>query len=237
MIPTSDITTVPASVLVPTIISSTNPAPITGIVNITPAAMADPADVSQIRFTRYTDSDFSMDYPSAWSVSKSTYTSYICRRTDTTWWYQNELRTIGPFYFGEVDSLKKPARIVTFTSADGRQKVVAFISDFHDNANQNFGIDPNIQWVKNKVTENYPDVAGTAVGDYQYDRSGNSMTVRYSVTMPVGTKSYPLAYTIKNFFTVHHNYEFAFVSDNENIQKYRNLGERILSSITPNDIS
>jgi len=63
------------------------------------------------------------------------------------------------------------------------------------------------------------------------------MTVRYSVTMPVGTKSYPLAYTIKNFFTVHHNYEFAFVSDNENIQKYRNLGERILSSITPNDIS
>ena len=237
MIPTSEITTVPASVPVPTMIPITSPAPIPATADKTPAALADPADVSQIQFTRYTDSDFSMDYPSAWNVSRSTYTSYICRRTDTTWCYQNELRTIGPFYFGEMDGLKKPARIVTFTSADGRQKVVAFISDFFDNANQNFGIDPNIQWVKNKVTENYPDVAGSAVGDYQYDRSGNSMTVRYSVTMPVGTKSYPLAYKIKNFFTVHHNYEFAFVSDNENIQKYRNLEERILSSITPNDIS
>jgi hypothetical protein len=239
--PASEIPTVPASVSLTTIFPTTSPTTITTTIppklNAVPAAEADPADVSQIRFIRYADSDFSMDYPSAWNISKSTYTSSICGRTDTSWCYQNELRTIGPFYFGEMEGLKKPARIVTFTSADGRQKLVAFISDFFDNANQNFGIDPNILWVKNRVTDSYPDVAGSAVGDYQYDRSGNSMTISYSVTMPVGSKAYPLAYKTKNFFTVHHNYEFAFISDNENIQKYRNLEERILSSITPNDIS
>ena len=130
MIPTSDITTVPASVPVTTMIPVTSPATIPATADTTPAAMADPADVSQIQFTRYTDSDFSMDYPSAWNVSKSTYTSYICRRTDTTWCYQNELRTIGPFYFGEMDGLKKPARIVTFTSADGQAESRCFYLRF-----------------------------------------------------------------------------------------------------------
>jgi hypothetical protein len=206
-------------------------------VTATPAAKADPPDVSQIQFIRYTDSDFSMDYPSTWSISKSTYTSYFCKPIERTGCYENELKTIGPFYFGETEGLKKPSRIVTFTSADGKQKVAAFTSDFLDNAHQNFGIDPNIQSIKDRVTDNYPDVAGSAVGDYQYDRSGNSMTIRYSVTMPVGSDAYPLAYKTKNFFTVHHNYEFAFISDIENIQKYRNLAERILSSISTYDIS
>jgi hypothetical protein len=237
IMPTSEITTVPISVPVTTIIPATSPTTMIAITKAKFIATADPVDVSEIQFTRYTDSDFSMDYPSTWSVSKSTYTSYFCKPIERTGCYENELKTIGPFYFGETDGLKKPARIVTFTSADGKQKIVAFISDFLDNANQNFGIDPDIQWVKDRVTDNYPDVAGSAVGDYQYDRSGNAMTISYSVTMPFGSDAYPLAYKIKNFFTVHHNYEFAFVSDVENIQKYRNLEERILSSITPYDIS
>jgi hypothetical protein len=232
IIPSSEITTV--SISVPTI----NPPTIANI-NATSMATADSTDVSQIQFTQYSDNDFSMDYPSTWNVSKSTYTSYFCNPT-VTYCYQNEVKTIGPFNFKEDSTLKKPSRMVTFTSADGKQKIVAFTSDFLNGANGNIGIDPNIQWIKNRVTDNYPDVAGSAVGDYQYAKlGGNSyiMSISYSVTMPVGSEAYPLAYKMKNFFTLHHSYEFAFISDNENIQKYRNLEERIFSTITPNDIS
>jgi hypothetical protein len=237
--PTSEIPTVSASVpaTTPTIRPTANPTTMVVAVNETPAAKADPTDVSQIQFLRYSDGDFSMDYPSTWNITKSTYTSYFCKPIERTGCYETELKTIGPFYFGETAGLKKPARIVTFTSADGTQKVVSFISDVLDNSHQNFGIDQDIKWAKDRMTDNYPDVAGFAVGDYQYDRTGNSMTISYSVTMPVGSDAYPLAYTIKNFYTVHRDYEFAFVSDVENIQKYRNLEERILSTITPYDIS
>lgn len=237
VMPVSEIPAVSPSVPVTTIIPATSATTTIATITAIPAAKADPTDVSEIRFIQYRDSDFSMDYPSTWTVIKSTYTSYFCKPVERTGCYEHELKTIGPFYFGETDNLKKPTRIVTFTSADGRQKIVAFISDFLDNANQNFGIDPDIRWVKDRVTDNYPDVAGTAVGDYQYDRSGNSMTISYTVMMPVGSEAYPLAYKTKNFFTVHHNYEFAFISDVENIQKYRNLEERILTSITTYDIS
>jgi hypothetical protein len=232
---TSGIPTVSPSV--PGTTPTTSPTTMIATVNATPSVKADPTDVSQIQFLRYTDSDFSMDYPSTWNIAKSTYTSYFCKPVERTGCYETELKTIGPFYFGETAGLKKPTRIVTFTSADGKQKVVSFTSDVLDNAHQNFGIDQDIKWAKDRVTDNYPDVAGFAVGDYQYDRSGNSMTIRYTVTMPVGSDAYPLAYKMKNFYTVHHDYEFAFISDTENIQKYRNLEERILSTITPYDIS
>jgi hypothetical protein len=203
------------------------------IVNATPKAIADPIDVSQIQFTRYSDSDFNMDYPSTWHVSRSTYNAYNCISNQGMKCYQNEIKTIGPFDF------KTSSRIVSFTSADGKQKIVAFTSDFGDSMTGYYTINPILEWAKNRVTENYPDVADTAVGDYQYNKMGgnsNIMQVSYSVTLPVGSAAYPLAYKMKDFVTSHHLYEFAYISDNENIQKYRNLEERILSSITPNDM-
>jgi hypothetical protein len=122
-----------------------------------------------------------------------------------------------------------------FISADGTQKLVAFTSDFLDHLDGNFILNPTLEWAKDRVTINYPDVSGSAVGDYQYSGSGKTMTSRHTVTMPKGSAAYPLAYTMKNFVTIHHDYEFAFISDNENIEKYKNLKERIFSSITLND--
>ena len=203
----------------------------------TPAASPDPVDVSDIRFVRYTDNDFSLDYPSTWNVSESTYTSYTCTATANNRCYRNELKTIGPFDFSDDDRLKKPSRIVTFTSADKKQNVVAFTSDFLDHLNGNYVLNPTLEWSKELVTVNYPDVPGTVVGDYAYTQSGNIMTSRHTVTMPKGSAAYPLAYTMKNFVTLHHNYRFAYISDNVNIEKYRNLRDRILSSITLNDLA
>jgi hypothetical protein len=225
-------TTVPVTtVLVTTVIPT---ATVAGV-NEIPTAKADPVDVSEIQFKRYSDGDFSLDYPSTWSVVKSTYTAYFCKATETTKCYQAEVKNIGPFYFSEYSNLKKPARIVTFTSPDSKQKVVAFISDFTDSKSGNFVLDSTLEWAQYQVTANYPDVPGSAVGDYQYATTGNTMFSRYTVTLPEGSLAYPLAYSMKDFVTTHHDYEFAFISDRENIQKYHNLNERIFSTITPID--
>jgi hypothetical protein len=63
---------------------------------------ADPVDIQQITFSQYSDDDFSMDYPSSWTIASSVYTPY----------------QVGPFYLYDDPRLNKPYRVVTFTSPD-----------------------------------------------------------------------------------------------------------------------
>ena len=181
---------------------------------------ADPTDLSEITFSHYSDSDFSLDYPSTWNITKSTFTLYNCNSVEANRCYQNETKTIGPFFFNEDPSLKKVVRIVTFSSADGNQKITAFTSDFLDNLNGNFILNPDLKWTQYQVTTNYPDIGATAIGNYKYAKSGNTMYSIFTMTAPPGSVEYPLAYTKKTFVTMHHIYEFTLISDNENIQKY-----------------
>ena len=102
----------------------------------TPILKPDPTDVSEINFLHYSDSDFSVDYPSTWTIANSTYFPYYCEsildtsRNDYHVCFENETKSIGPFYFWENDHYKKPYRIVTFTSTDGKLKFVSFTQDF-----------------------------------------------------------------------------------------------------------
>jgi len=232
MTPTSEATTVSTSVPATTIPTTT-----VAIVNTTPKAIADPTDVSQIQFTHYSDSDFSLDYPSTWNISKTTFILYNCNSVEANRCYQTEIKTIGPFFFNEDTNLKKAVHIVTFTGADGTQKIVAFISDFLDGKNGNYILNPDLKWAQDQLTINYPDIGASALGNYQYNKVGNTMSSSFTVTAPAGSVEYPLAYSTKNFVTIHHLYEFALISDNENIQKYYNLNNYILKSITPADKS
>jgi hypothetical protein len=204
-------------------------------VNTTTAPTPDPVDLSRIRFTRYPGPDFSLDYPSGWTVSTSGYTSFSCMMTSSVSCYQIVVKTFGPFDFNDYGYLEKPVRIVTFTSADRRQKVVAFTSDFAGDHVGNLEPDPDLVRAKNLVTQDYPDVSGSAVGDYQHARSSNTVTSTYSVLLPAGTAAYPLAYTMKNYVTFHHEYAFAYISDNENFRVYHALRDHILGSIVPAD--
>jgi hypothetical protein len=210
------------------------PAPIL-VVNETPAPTPDPADVSRIRFTRYSDPDFSLDYPSGWTISTSTYTSHPCTMTSSVPCYQTEVKVTGPFDFNDYSYLNKPARIVTFTSADRRQKLVAFTSDFTADQTGNLAPDPDLARAKNLVTQDYPDVPGSAIGDYRYARTANTLTSTYILVLPEGTAAYPLAYTMKNYVTFHHVYAFAYISDIRNFRTYHDLNDHILASIIPAD--
>jgi hypothetical protein len=195
----------------------------------------DPTNVAEINFSHYSDSDFSLDYPTAWSVAKSTFTLYNCNSVETDRCYLTEIQTIGPFDFHENAHLKKEVRVVTFASADGSQRMVAFISDFLDGLTGNFMLNPDLTWAQAQVARDYPDIGSTGVGNYQYSRSGNTMSSRFTVVAPPGSVEYPLEYTKKNFVTIHHIYEFAIISDREHMEKYYNLDTFLLTSVTPAD--
>ncbi len=204
----------------------------------------DATEVTRIRFLRYSDHDFGVYYPSAWNITRSTYTPYYCKNnliTDSPVYrvcYKNETRLLGPFNFYEDDSLKKQRRIVTFANADGTIKFVAFTADFFDGLDGNVMLNPTYEWSTTQFEKNYPDLTGYAakyVGNYQFFKRGNTMTSSYDVTMPEGSLYYPAAYTKRSVVTPHHVYSFGFVTDIEQFNNYQNLKEYMFSSVTIND--
>jgi len=218
---------------IPTIVPGTTPAP-----------MADPADVAAITFIHYSDSDFSVDYPTAWNITHSAYTRYFCRNvfddssTNNHVCYVNETKSIGPFNFYEDDTLRKPSRVVTFTSADGRLKFVAFTSDFLDTVTGNGRRNSSVEWVRNEFDMRYPDLSASSyVTNTKFFRSGNFLVSTFDVRLPEGTDYYPTAYTGKSVITLHRVYAFAFTTDSKNFERYRNLKDRMISSIQVNDLA
>jgi len=230
--PAEKTTADPSTTTVPVTTPAPAPTPRLGIVA---PAEPDPVDITAISFARYSDSDFVLEYPSTWNITTTTYTPYPCITDSTMRCHQNETEKIGPFNFNDISIFKKPIRIVTFTSGDKKQKLVVFTADFLDNVNGNYELNPTLDWARERVEMIFPDITGSVVGDFQYYRIGPNMASEYTVTMPERAAAYPLAYTMKNIVTNHHVYEFAFISDTTNIQKYYNLKNRMLTSITTQD--
>jgi hypothetical protein len=228
------------------IISTTNPNE-TAITAVVPGATllptADPTIVSDITFMHYSDSDFSVDYPSSWSITHSTYTRYFCQnvfddtRTDYHVCYENETKSIGPFNFYEDDTLRRPSRVVTFTSADGTLKFISFTSDFLATVNGDGRRNSSVEWARSEFEVRYPDLSASSyVTNTKFFRSGNFLTSTFDVRLPEGTHYYPTAYTEESVTTLHRLYAFAFTTDNKNFDIYRNLKDRMISSIKINDL-
>ncbi|MEI7856687.1 MAG: hypothetical protein WCH85_04190 [Methanomicrobiales archaeon] len=237
MIPTTASTLVPTTSKIP---ATTPPV----IVTTTVPPKADATDVSTIPFVRYSDNDFSLEYPPAWNVTRSTYTPYYCTNTletDSSTYrlcYKNETQLIGPFNFYEEGNVQKQKRVVTFTSADGRIKLVSFTADFFDGLDGKVMLRPTNEWSQKQFEMNYPDLTGYApnyMGNYRFITTGNMVTAFYDVTMTRSTGYYPITYTKETVVTTRHVYSFAWVTDGENFTRYQNLKEYMLSSITVKD--
>jgi len=207
-----------------------------------PAPKADSTNVSEIQFLQYSDSDFSVDYPSTWTIANSTYFPYYCEsildesRNDYHVCYENETKSIGPFYFWENDHYLKPYRYVTFTSADGTLKFSAFIVDFRETMSGNYMLKPTMDWTKAQFEARYPGILWSShITNYKYFQSGNALTSTFDVSLPEGSKYNPEAYSERAMVTVHHVGTFAFFTDNENFEKYSSLKDRMISSVKIND--
>jgi hypothetical protein len=177
-------------------------------------------------------------YPSTWNVSKSTYTPYICEnvndpdRTDYHICYQDEMASIGPFSFYDMDRYKEPYRVVTFTSPDNKRKFSSLTKDFLDGYTGHMILNPTLEWTKARFELNYPDLSPSMyIGNFKYSSNGQTMQSTYDVKLPENSKYNPSAYSVKAIVTMHHVYNFGFVTDTEGFSKYQNLKERMMSSI------
>jgi hypothetical protein len=184
----------------------------------TPTPGPDPTDVSQITFSPYSDSDFSMDYPSTWTVATSVFTPYH----------------VGPFYLYDDPRLNQPYRVVTFTSPDNTKKVVAMTQDFRNAGT--FLLNPTVDWARAMFQRDYPDLtAVNYLGNYKYFSTGNSMASSYEVKLPVTAAYYPSAYSVKTIVTTRNIYNFGFFTTTQSFSTYQDLEERIMSSIKINN--
>jgi hypothetical protein len=152
--------------------------------------------------------------------------------------YENETRSIGPFNFYEDDTLRKPSRVLTFTSADGTIKFISFTSDFLDTVNSLARPNSSVEWARSEFDLRYPDLSASSyVTNTKFFRSGNFLVSAFDVILPEGVHYYPTAYTEESVITLHRVYAFAFTTDNKNFDKYRNLKDRIITSVKINDLA
>jgi hypothetical protein len=201
---------IPPLVIPPTLNSTPYP---TIIPTKTPPP-ADPTDITEITFLQYSDDDFSMDYPSTWTVASSVYTPF----------------QVGPFYLYDDPRLNKPYRVITFTSPDNTKKVVALTQDFTYAGV--FLLNPTVDWARGMFQRDYPDLTPVNyLGNYKYFSTGNTMASSYEVKLPGTSPYYPSAYSVKTVVTTRNVYNFGFFSDTTTFDTYQNLEERIISSI------
>ncbi len=213
VITTTAIPTLDSTVATTLIVTATPAVPAT-----TPLPPADPTDVSRINFSSYSDSDFSVEYPSTWTPATSISTPY----------------PVGPFYLYDDPRLTPPYRVVTITSPDNTKKFVSLTQDFEQAGY--FSLNPTIEWCKAMFQRDYRDLsAANYLGNFKYFSTGTAMASTYDVTLPEGTGYYPSAYTIKAVVTQRHAFYFGFFTDTKNFGTYRNLKDIMISSVKTTD--
>jgi hypothetical protein len=215
-VPTVTISSVTTTTIIPTLPPTAVTTPLVTVTTLLP--QPDPTDVSEITFTDYSDSDFSVEYPSTWTTDTSITTPY----------------PVGPFYLYNDPRFNEPYRVVTFTSPDTTKKFVALTQDFEQAGI--FTLNPTIDWSRAMFQRDYPDLsAANYLGNFKYFSTGNAMASSYDIVLPETTSYYPSAYTVEAVVTRRHAYYFGFFTDTRNFSTYRNLRDIMMSSIKTTD--
>ena len=208
--PTPTITTIPTAI--PTTIPTTMSTAI-----ITTIPTPDPTDISQIKFLHYGYNDLDLKYPEGWTINESSHEGIFCGERSQ----QNMCFT--------------RYRTITFANPDNTLKFIVTISTFRDLGN--YVLSNTQTWCENSIYRTYPGVsARDVIGYYRYFFDNKHQAViTYDVVMPKSSDYYPLAYTDKMIITQRYDYQFRFITDNENFDKYHNLKEWMISSATSTD--
>jgi hypothetical protein len=123
-------------------------------------------------------------------------------------------------------------------SADGKLKFVSFTIDFLETMSGNYMLKPNMDWTRAQFEARYPNLtASTYITNYKYYQAQNALASTFDVKLPEGSNYDPSAYSEKAVVTLHHIHYFAFITDNKNFDKFRNLKDRIISTIKTSDSS
>jgi hypothetical protein len=173
-------------------------------------------NLSNITFSRYSDTDFSLNYPSSWEIKKT-----------TTEFSNNQING--------RDVIKQPGRKIEFVGKDNKTRLEATTYDFISPGA--FVISRDFNWARDSVTAQFPDVNGaTAVINNNFFKDDrNNMVATFDVILPKSSVSYPYSYSEKAIVTFRHDYSFKLIAERGNIGEYKNLKEAIFTSIVTND--
>jgi hypothetical protein len=207
-------TTVPTAIPTPTTVF-TSEDQINKTDNPEPIPTAE-MNISNITFSHYSDTDFSLNYPLTWEIKKT-----------TTEFSNNQING--------RDVIKQPGRKIEFVGKDNKTRLEATTYDFISPGA--FVISRDFNWARDSVTAQFPDVNGaTAVINNNFFKDDrNNMVATFDVILPKSSLSYPYSYSEKAIITFRHDYSFKLIAERGNIEEYKNLKEAIFTSIVTND--
>ena len=121
---------------------------------------------------------------------------------------------------------------IRFTSASKRITFTAFVSDFLPGYSGDVRINPDFNWVIDRVSMEYPGyTARNLVYDYSQTFKDSIPVLEYSVRLPDGSNSY----TRYTMVTVRHAYEFTFSADTPTFENNTQLRNYMYNTLVIHD--
>jgi hypothetical protein len=170
------------------------------------------SNTENINFTKYVSRDFMAVYPSTWTVVNETF-----QMKDTTLYTRDIYQT--------------DARMVTFTSEDEKLLMKVIIYDFITPGK--YDMQPTIDKSRKAVALLFPDInSETAVYNFKYAQNEQRVFVASDdVIIPKTSMFYPYSYTEQSWVTWNHLFNVDFISRTGDLDTYKELKYRMLSSI------
>lgn len=173
---------------------------------VTPIPTAEP-DTSKLTFTQFVSNDFMAKYPNTWAVVCQTFTL-------------DDTRLYGQ------DIWQKDGRMVTFTSEDGRTKMIVSVRDFINPGPNRYTFTPTIDSARKSVAMLFPNASSeTSVYNWKYRKNDQQVsTSSYDVIFPDSSEYYPYTYTEETWVTRNHMFNVDFILINgKTLEEYREL--------------
>lgn len=168
-------------------------------------------------YLKYDDADFKVEYPSNWTVEATTVTTTPTRLND-------QMRFVGD------------TRQVVFHSSNKSIEFVVTTTDLLVDGSET--LKPDINIVSDMITSRFNDVAGrSAISNYavKYTALYKTPMLQFDVILPDSSKSYPLAYTERDFVSYSHFYMMRF-STTGNPEEYDGVRKHMFDTLQTEEI-
>ncbi len=173
-------------------------------------------DIHNQNFSQFVSDDFMATYPESWAIVCQTFTL-----DDTT-------------LYG-MDIWKTEGRMVTFTSEDGKTKMMVSARDFINPGSGRYNtVTPTIDSARKSVAALFPNASSeTSVYNWEYRKNGQMVfTSKYDVIFIPDSEYYPYTYTQETWTTYNHMFTVDFsVMNGKTLIDYKELRDYMMKSI------
>lgn len=183
---------------------------------VTTQAPVIPMNESQPYLT-YADSDFTIDYPSNWTIQTAT-VAFV------------------PSRLNYLNTFKTDSRQITFRG-DSNVNFIVTVSDLVSPGFGKMGTD--IGLCTDSISQRFPDVGGPSAMSYyttKYTDKFHTPYVQFNVHLPDNAAAYPLSYTERDLMSYNHFYNFRFNTP-DTLENYDEIKNHMLDSLKTEELT